>query len=85
MPQAAEHKTKSVSRGGYGILNKDGQFWSRELYDTPEAAKAHFDAFWKSPGFQSAPAWSDYTVVKARQTITYRGPAVPNGENHGDA
>lgn len=68
-------KPKSVSRKGYGIVYKNGEFWSRDRFDTPESAKDAFDAFWRLPGFDKPPPWSDYTVVKVRQSLTYTGPA----------
>lgn len=69
-------RPKSTVRTGYGILNRYGEFWSRELHDSPEAVRAHFDAFWRSPGFEGkVPAFEDYRVVKVKQTLTYLGPA----------
>lgn len=75
MAEVLEKKPKSVSRAGYGILYKDGSFWSRERYDTAEAAKSGWEAFWRLPGFKAAPPCSDYTIVKVRQTMTYAGRA----------
>lgn len=74
-------KPKSAIRTGYGLLNRCGDFWSREVFDTPEQVREHFDAFWRSPGFEGqAPAFESYTIVKAKQTLSYVGP-VSNGES----
>lgn len=64
-------KPKSAVRTGYGILNRYGQFWSKELHETPEEARQYFDQFWKSPGFDKPPRFEDYRLVKVRQTLTY--------------
>lgn len=78
-------KPKSAVRTGYGILNRYGDFWSREVFDTPEKLREHFDEFWRSPGFEGkAPAFADYRVVKVRQTLTYIGP-VSNGDLDSEA
>lgn len=69
-------RPKSNVRTGYAILNRYGDFWSQEIFDTPEKLREHFDEYWRSPGFEGkAPSFDDYTVVKARQTLTYVGPA----------
>jgi hypothetical protein len=71
-----KEKPKATVRSGYGIVyNQGGNFWSRDCYDTPEAAKERFDTFWQSSDFGNPPPWADYTVVKVKQTLTYVGPA----------
>lgn len=73
-------KPKSAIRTGYGILNRYGDFWSRDLYESPEKAREHFDQFWRLPGFEGKePSWGHYRVVKVRQTLSYLGP-LPNGD-----
>lgn len=73
-------RPKSAVRTGYGLLNRHGDFWTNGIFDSPEALRAHFDAFWRLPGFEGqAPSFADYKVVKARQTVSYVGP-VTNGD-----
>lgn len=74
MAEVAE-RTKSAVRTGYGILNRYGEFWSQEIHNTPEDLRKHFDDYWRQPGFSNPPPFSDYCVVKVKQTLTYLGPA----------
>lgn len=73
-------KPKSAHKDGYGILNTYGDFWSPNLFEDEEEAKAYFYRFWR--GVKDAPDWSKYRVVPARQRIIAikASPALTQGE-----
>lgn len=70
-------RPKASSRRGYGIIYRPmNAFWTTTIFETPEAARKHWDNFWRMPGFEkNRPVWRNYRVVRVRQSISYAGEA----------
>lgn len=67
-------KPRQTSRQGIAIVHRSyGEFWSRELFDNEAAARKCFDDFWLNFPTDDPPKWSQYRLVKARQTLVYVG------------
>lgn len=66
-------RPKASSLHRYGIVYRPtNTFWTTEAFDSPEAARRHWDAFWRSPGFGKHSAnWRNYRVVRVRQSVSY--------------
>lgn len=62
-------------RDGLGIVNRWGQFWTDELFESEEQARRHFDRFWR--GNPNAPSWDEYRVVPATLTLSAVPPGAP--------
>ena len=56
---------KPTSRAGLGIVNRHGEFWTPEVFETAEDAEAFCRSHYLSMFF----GWSDYRLVPARVTI----------------
>ena len=69
MARAPRYKTiKGVTRTDqFGIVNPYGQIWTTDTFDSPEAAQAHLNAFWR--GTKEA-GIERFAIVPVRVRVT---------------
>lgn len=67
MSKLTKAKFKPAYREGFGILNKQGDFWSPNIFDTEEAAQAYVERFWAGSNDMDL---GQFTIVPAQQRIT---------------
>jgi hypothetical protein len=64
-------RTKSKVTKALGILNKYGQLWTHNTFETEDEARKHLSQFWASPGFTKADYDpKSFKVVPVRVTVT---------------
>lgn len=61
-------KFRPAYRDGFGILNKVGDFWSPDIFETEEKAQQHVEDYWR--GAKGVIDLGQFTIVPARQRIS---------------
>jgi hypothetical protein len=64
------NKAKSKVTKRLGILNRWGQLWTTDTFDTETEAAEHLKNFWSSPGFKGGYEPKHFPIVPVRVTVT---------------
>lgn len=66
---ASNRKPKSTSREMWGILNRYGDVWTSDAFETPAAARQHLNTYWRD--FPGGPHdTSGFKIVKVRVRVS---------------
>ena len=79
---AAMIDSNVYGRNFYGILNKDGQFWTPLAFESERKAHEHIAAFFTDVAMRGT-AMRDFTIVPVRIQLTHLEQGATAGEVKG--